>query len=204
MPSQTIQRPGSLARCLVPLATALVLTATAAAGSVLSLGPRTLQTLIAEQLFNQRGRWYLIDDGGVCFTYLDSPRVRLETDRVVLDAHLSSRLGQRIGDSCAGAVFASNVTLSAKLHGTEHKLTLDDIRIDRVDDEATRNALDLALQLDPRVLPRTASIDVFEFMQKLMASTAAPPPHVEQFRISNIAAHSDAVVIQFDLSLKAP
>jgi hypothetical protein len=183
---------------------AFALSASAPAASSLSLGPRTIQTLLVDQLFNDKGRWYLIDDGGVCFTYLDSPRVHLEADRLVLNAHLSSRLGQRIGNNCAGANFASNVTLSAKLRGNEHKLVLEDIRIDHVDDESTRQALALALQIDPQALPKTANLDVFEFMQKQMASTGSPPAHLEQFRISNIATRPDAVVVQFDLSLKAP
>ncbi|MDB6083722.1 MAG: hypothetical protein JWN43_1603 [Gammaproteobacteria bacterium] len=55
----------------------------AAASSVLSLGPRTVQNLVAEQLFNRNGRWYLIDDGGICYTYLESPRVRVVLDRLV-------------------------------------------------------------------------------------------------------------------------
>src|SRR5476649_2371253 len=102
------------------------------AASVLSMGPRAVQSLIADQLFNRAGRWYLIDDGGVCYTYLESPHTRLGIDRLILNAHLSARLGQRIGNNCAGADFASNVTLSGKLHAAEHKLILDDIRIDRV------------------------------------------------------------------------
>jgi hypothetical protein len=178
--------------------------AAAAAASVLSLGPRAVQTLIAEQLFNRGGRWYLIDDGGVCYTYLESPRARLVSDRLVLNAHLSSRLGQRIGNSCAGADLASNVTLSAKLRGAEHKLILDDIRIDRVDDETTRTALDLALQLAPQTIPRTASIDLLELVGKQAPAAGGSPLHIDQFHIVNIATRSDAVVIQFDVSLSAP
>lgn len=176
----------------------------AAAASVISLGPRTVQTLVAEQLFNQKGRWYLIDDAGVCFTYLDSPHTRIQADRLVLTARLSARLGQRIGNQCAGADFASNVILSAKLRGAEHSLILEDIRIDRVDDESTRSALNLALRLDAQALPRTASIDVFEFMRKQVTAGGDLSPRLDQFHILNIAARAAAVIIQFDLSLSAP
>jgi hypothetical protein len=186
------------------LLTALASTIPAAAASVLSLGPRAVQTLIAEQLFNRAGRWYLIDDGGVCFTYLESPHARLVSDRLVLNAHLSSRLGQRIGNTCAGADLASNVTLSGKLRGTEHKLILDDIRIDRVDDETTRNALDLALQLAPQAIPRSASLDLLELMGKQAPAAGSSQLHIDQFHILNIATRSDAVVIQFDVGLSAP
>ena len=84
----------------------------ASAASMLSLGPRGIESLIAGQLFNKGGRWYLIDDGGICYAYLQSPHTRLEGDRLVMNARLTSRLGQRVGDDCVGANFASNVTLS--------------------------------------------------------------------------------------------
>jgi hypothetical protein len=193
-----------IARSVLAALAACALTSPAAANSVLSLGPRALQTLVTEQLFNRGGRWYLIDDGGVCFTYLESPHAHVVLDRLVLNAHLSSRLGQRIGNSCAGADFASGVTLSGKLRGAENKLILDDIRIDRVDDESTRNALDLALQLAPQSIPRAVSIDVLELVRKQISSTAGSSARVDQFRIVNIATRSDTVIIQFDLSLSAP
>jgi hypothetical protein len=186
------------------LLTALASTIPAAAASMFSLGPRAVQSLIAEQLFNRAGRWYLIDDGGVCYTYLESPHAHLVSDRLVLNAHLSSRLGQRIGNTCAGADLASNVTLSGKLRGTEHKLILDDIRIDRVDDETTRNALDLALQLAPQAIPRSASLDLLELLGKQAPAAGSSQLHVDQFHILNIATRSDAVVIQFDVNLSAP
>jgi hypothetical protein len=183
---------------------ACALTNSAAANSVLSLGPRAVQSLVAQQLFNRDGRWYLIDDGGICFTYLESPHAHVVLDRLVLNAHLSSRLGQRIGNNCAGADFASGVTLSGKLRGAENKLVLDDIRIDRVDDESTRNALDLALQLAPQSIPRSVSINVLELVRRQISSTAGPSAHVDQFHIVNIATRADTVIIQFDLSLSAP
>jgi hypothetical protein len=204
MDGRTISRPMGTAVWRAAVLAASIFPSIVTASSLLSLGPRTLQTLLVEQLFAQKGRWYLIDDGAVCFTYLESPRVHLEMDRLVLNAHLASRLGQRIGSACAGADFVSNVTLSARIRGAEHKLLFEDIRIEHVDDESTRNALNLALQLDPQALPRTASIDVFEFMQKQMASAAASATRLQQFRISTITTRNDAVVIQFDLSLTAP
>jgi hypothetical protein len=198
------QRRSAIERKAVAVLAAWALINPAAAASVLTLGPRSVQTLVTEQLFNRGGRWYLIDEGGVCYTYLESPRTHLEIDRLVLSAHLSSRLGQRIGNTCAGADLASNVTVSGKLHGTEHKLILDDIRIDRVDDEATRNALDLALQLASQSIPRAASIDVLEFVRKQVAAPGDSPVHLDQLRIVNITTRTDALVIQFDLSLSAP
>jgi hypothetical protein len=204
MKIRSIQQRDGMERIAVAVLAALVFVIPAAATSLLSLGPRGLQTLVAEQLFNRAGRWYLIDDGGVCYTYLESPHARLEGDRLVLNARLSSKLGQRMGNTCIGADFASNVTLSGKLHGGEHKLILDDIRIDRVDDESTRDALNLALQLAPQSMPRSASIDVLELVRKQVVANGSLPVRFEQFRIVNITTRPDAVAIQFDLSLSTP
>jgi hypothetical protein len=175
-----------------------------AAGSTLSLGPRGVQSLVAEQLFNRDGRWYLIDDEGVCYTYLESPHVRLASDRLVLKAHMVSRLGQRFGGNCVGADLASNVTVSGKVRGTEHQLILDDIRIDRVDDEAARNALNLAVQVAPDSIPRTARIDVLESLRKQTFAAGGLAVHVDQIHIASITTRNDTLVIQFDLNLSAP
>jgi hypothetical protein len=175
-----------------------------AAGATLFLGPRGVQSLVAEQLFNRDGRWYLIDDAGVCYTYLESPHVRLASGRLVLKAHMVSRLGQRFGNNCVGADLASNVTVSGKIRGSEHQLILDDIRIDRVDDEAARNALNLALQIAPDSIPRTAQIDVLESLHRQAFASGGLAVHVDQIHIASITTRNDTLVIQFDLSLSAP
>jgi hypothetical protein len=190
-------------RSAAAVLSALVLSLPVLAQSVLTVGPRNVQTLVLEQLFNRAGRWYLIDDGD-CHTYLESPHTHIERDRLVLRAHLSSRFGQRMGNSCVGADFASNVTLSGKLHGSGHFLVLDDIRIDRVDDESARSALDLALQVDPQLIPRVANIDVSEFVKKDAITAGGSSAHLDEFRIVSITTRPDSIVIQFDLSMSLP
>jgi hypothetical protein len=180
-----------------------VLSLSAVAQSVLTVGPRNVQTLVVEQLFNRAGRWYLIDDDG-CYTYLESPHTHIALDRLVLSAHLSSRFGQRMGNGCVGADFASNVTLSGNLHGSGHLLILDDIRIDRVDDESARNALNLALQVDPQLIPRTAKIDVSEFVRKDVIAAGGSSARLDEFRIVNITTRPDSIAIQFALNMSVP
>jgi hypothetical protein len=191
------------ARIVAAILSAFVLSLSAVAQSVLTVGPRNVQTLVLEQLFNRAGRWYLIDDGD-CYTYLESPHTHIALDRLVLRAHLSSRFGQRMGNGCVGADFASNVTLSGKLHGSGHFLILDDIRIDRVDDESARNALNLALQVDPQLIPRAANIDVSEFVRKDVIAAGGSSARLDEFRIVNITTRPDSIVIQFALSMSVP
>jgi hypothetical protein len=90
------------------------------------------------------------------------------------------------------------------LHGSGHLLVLDDIRIDRVDDESTRNALNLALQVDPQLMPHSANIDLSEFVRKDVIAAGRSPARLEEFRIVNITARADAVVVHFDLTLSMP
>ena len=175
----------------------------AAASSLLTMGPRGVQALVSGQLFNRMGRWYLIDDGA-CHTYLESPRTHIDRDRIVLSAHLTARLGQRMGDSCAGADFASNVTLSGRLRGGDHTMVLEDIRIDQVDDEATRNALNLAQQLVPDTIPRAANVDVLELVRNQLLPNGTLDAHLEQLHILGIATRPNAIAITFDLNLSAP
>ena len=191
------------ARIVAAILSAFVLSLSAVAQSVLTVGPRNVQTLVLEQLFNRAGRWYLIDDGD-CYTYLESPHTHIALDRLVLHAHLSSRFGQRMGNGCVGADFASNVTLSGKLHGSGHFLILDDIRIDRVDDESARNALNLALQVDPQLIPRAANIDVSEFVRKDVIAAGGSSARLDEYRIVNITTRPDSIVIQFALSMSVP
>jgi hypothetical protein len=190
-------------RARIVAAVAIVLSFPAAAQSTLSVGPRSVQTLILQQLFNRAGRWYLIDDGG-CYTYLESPETRLSLDRLVLRARLTSRLGQSLGKGCLGGDFASDIALSGKLRGSGHELILDDVRIDRVDDESTRNALNLALQLDPQLLPRSTTIDVTDFLSKDILAAGGSPAHLDAFHIINITTPANVLVIQFVVSLSAP
>lgn len=190
-------------RIVAAILSALAFPVPSAAQSVLSIGPRSVQNLVFEQLFNRAGRWYLIEDGD-CYTYLESPHTHLAIDRLVLRAHLASHLGQRMGNACVGADFASNVTISGKLRGSGHLLILDDIRIDRVDDESARNALSLALQVDPQLLPHAANIDASEFVRKDVIAAGGSSARLDEFRIVNIMTRPDSIVIRFDLSMSVP
>ena len=109
-----------------------------------------------------------------------------------------------VGNGCVGADFASNVTLSGKLHGSGHFLILDDIRVDRVDDESARNALDLALKVEPQLIPRTANIDVSEFVRKDAITAGGSSARLDEFRIVHITTRPDSIVIEFYLSVSVP
>jgi hypothetical protein len=176
--------------------------ATAAAdASDLSLGPASIQKIVAEQLFNQNGRWYLVDNGP-CYAFFDRPKSHLTDGRLVLNARLSARIGIQIGENCAGTDMASNVTISARPVGKGSSLTLEDIRFDRVDDSSSRDALNVIQQIAPEALPKAFSFDLLELLKD--KTVVGIPVTVSQFRILNTETRRDAVKITYDMSLTAP
>jgi hypothetical protein len=185
------------------LAILIAVTATPAGACDLALGPNSIQKLVAEQMFTQRGRWYLVDNGP-CYAYFERPKTRLTEGRLILDAHLSARIGVQMGDSCVGSELGTNVTLSAKPVGKGSSLSLDDIRVDHVDDSASRDVLEVIQQIAPQALPKTYRLDVLTFLRSKTGGAAGIPVTVAQFRILNTETHRDAVVISFDMSLTAP
>ena len=60
-------------------------TSGAAAASDLSLGPTSIQRIVSEQLFNQNGRWYLVDNGP-CYAFFDRPKSHLTDGRLTASA----------------------------------------------------------------------------------------------------------------------
>jgi hypothetical protein len=176
---------------------------TVANASELVVGASTIQKIIAEQLFNKHARWYL-SENGPCYAYLEAPHTQLKQGRLLLNAHLSARIGVDVGGNCLGSGFASNVTLSGRLVGKASTLTLDDIRIDHADDDATRAVFDLIQDAAPQALPRVLKLDVLDAVRGTPISTAGVVVSVTQFRIIDVATQSDAVVIHYDLSLSTP
>jgi hypothetical protein len=182
----------------------LAASATAGAGAAdLTLGPASIQKIVTEQLFTQQGRWYVVDSGP-CFAYFDRPRTHLTQGRLVLDAHLSARIGIPVGDGCAGSEIATNVTISAKPVGKGSSLTLADIRIDHVDDSSSQDALNVIQNIAPDALPQAFSLDVLSVLGSNSFSAAGIPVTVAQLKILKTETRRDAVVVTFDLSLTAP
>ncbi|MBS0422653.1 MAG: hypothetical protein JSR66_33410 [Proteobacteria bacterium] len=171
--------------------------------SDLSLGPAAIQKLVAEQLFNQQGRWYLVDNGP-CYAFFDRPKTLLTDGRLVLNARLSARIGIQIGDSCAGTDMASNVTMSARPVGKGSSLTLDDIRFDHVDDNTSRDAINLIQQMAPQALPKAFSFDLLALVKDRSINALGIPVSVTQFRITQTETKREAVRITYDMSLAVP
>jgi len=172
-----------------------------ATASELVIGREALQTVMVESLFKDQGRWYLIK--GKCFAYLERPNVALDGARVIIDAHLSSRLGLTVGDACMGTELASDVRVSGKLVGSGTHIEIDDIRIDSVKDENTRKVVDLLQSATGGSLPKSANIDLLP----LLKPTSVPGTDIKvsatNLAIAKVTTLADAVDVDFEVKLTA-
>lgn len=80
----------------------------------LSIGYPVLEQALADQLFEDQGRYYLSGDSsdGCNYAYLEAPRLSAEGGRLILKVHFSGRIGTMVFDQCVGAGDAFDVSLS--------------------------------------------------------------------------------------------
>ncbi len=169
--------------------------------SELVIGREALQTLVAASVFKDQGRWYLVK--GKCYAYLERPHVALDSARVIIDAHLSSRLGLTVGDSCVGTELISDVKMSGKLVGSGSHIEINDIRIDNVQDESTRKIIDLLQSATGGSLPKSENIDLLP----LLKPTSVPGTDIKvsatNLAIAKVTTLADAVDVEFEIKLTA-
>jgi hypothetical protein len=162
---------------------------------------RVAQQFIVDGLFNDGGKWYLLR--GNCYAYLEYPKVSVVDGRVVLDAHLSSRVGVDVGGSCVGPGFASNVTISGRPTGSRTKVSLDDIRIDHIDDAVTRASAELVQRVSSNALPKAFEIDLQPLLDTGLAQVKGVKLSVEALTIQEVHAQPGRMSATFDFRLHA-
>jgi hypothetical protein len=169
--------------------------------SELIIGREALQTLVVRSLFSDQGRWYLLN--GVCYAYLERPRIALAAARVIIDAHLSSRLGVTVGDACVGADMASNVKMSGKLVGSGSHIKIDDIRIDNIQDDSTRSVVELLQSANGGSLLHTVDLDLLPFLQPTNVPGTGVQVSATNLAITSVATLANSVDVTFDIKLTA-
>ena len=172
-----------------------------AMASELVIGQEALQRLVVGSLFNDHGRWNLLK--GACFAYLERPHVALAEARVIIDAHLSSRLGVAMGDSCVGADMASNVRMSGKLVGSGSHITIDDIRIDHIQDDSTRSVIDMLQSATGGSLPHAVDLDLLPLLQPTSVPGTGIQVTATSLAIVNVVTLANSVDVTFDIKLSA-
>jgi hypothetical protein len=172
-----------------------------AAASELVISRGAVQALVLTSLFKDQGKWYLAK--GTCYTYLERPHVALAHGRLVIDGHLSSRLGLDVGGSCVGATLASDVQLSGRFVGAGSQITLDDIRIDEVKDDSARHAIELLQSAAGTSLPKAINIDLLQLLKPSVVPGTGIRVAVTQLQIAGVTTQADRVTVAFEMKLDA-
>jgi hypothetical protein len=175
-----------------------ILASATATAATLTVGNATIQRALVEGVFTQNGRWYLQD--GVCYVYLESPRTWLADGRVHIEAQLSSQLGVEMSGSCVGTALASKVVMSGRLVGAGTTLALAEVRIDRIENNASGGAVDLLQSMAVTLPP----VDVLKTARERLAREGDVPISVDTLQIDSVTTSDTAVTVRFDLGLRAP
>ena len=172
-----------------------------ASASEIVIGRDAVQSLVLATIFNDHGKWYFAK--GTCYAYLERPRIALAAGRLIIDGHLASRVGLEVGNSCVGTDFASDVQISGRFVGAGSQITLDDIRIDSVKDESTRQALDLLQTAAGTSLPRAVNIDLLQLLEPAAVPGTAIKVTMTQLDIARVTTQADRVKVDFEMKLTA-
>jgi hypothetical protein len=194
-----------VSRAAVATAIAFVVAAAAfptADASELVLGTDALQALVATTLFRDGGRWYL--QKGACYAYLEHPMVALAKGRMVIDARLSAKLGLQSQGACIGVDLASQVAISGVLRGSGSELSVGDVRVDRANDDATRQALGLLLGAASESVSRALRIDLMTVVKPTTVPGLTMPARVTRLAVSDVLTGEQSVTVHFDLGVAIP
>jgi hypothetical protein len=181
----------------------------AAAGGYCSAAPAAelmmtrdaVQALVVETLFSDHGKWSLVK--GACYAYLERPRIGLAAGRLTIAGYLSARVGLDVGGSCVGTEFASDVKLSGRLVAAGSRITLNDIRIDNVKDDSTRQALELLQSAAGTALPRAVDIDLLQMLEPSVVPGTTVRVAVTQLDVRTVTTNPDRVTVDFEMNLTA-
>jgi hypothetical protein len=112
-------------------------------------------------------------------------------------------VGVEVGDSCLGTGLASDVQLTGKFVGSGSQLTLKDIKIDNVKDDATRQALDLLQSAAGASLPRAVNIDLMQVLKPALFPGTDIKASVAAISIAGVTTNPESVAVSFDIKLHA-
>jgi hypothetical protein len=170
--------------------------------SELVLSRDALQALVASTLFHDGGRWYL--QKGTCYAYLEHPIVALAQGRMMIDARLSGKLGLQSQGGCIGVDLASQVAISGILRGGGSELSLQDVRVERANDDAARQALGLLLGAASDSVSRALRIDLMTVVKPTAIPGLPMPARVTRLVVSDVVTGQQSVTVHFDLGVAIP
>ena len=88
--------------------------------------------------------------------------------------------------------------------GSGSELSVQDVRIDRADDDATRQALELLLGAASDVVSRALKIDLMTVVKPTAIPGLPMPARVTRLVVTDVTTGKDSVAVKFDLGVAIP
>lgn len=188
------------------LAVALVILpgASTAAGPAgdLTIQNTAIQKMLMDELFIDKGRYYLLPQSTCQYAYVDSPAVTVSQGRVRIKVRLSGRLAMEVGDQCVGGNSdVVHIAISGRPTFSGEKLVLTDVKVDEVSNEAYRMLLQQFLE---SAIPRAVEINVRAGMQRMLADRPSTyEVVVNQLSVTDLTAENNQLHATLSFSLTA-
>ncbi|MEZ5659414.1 MAG: hypothetical protein R3E83_13065 [Burkholderiaceae bacterium] len=162
---------------------------------------KALTQSVEQALFTDDGRWFLENSGPCNRAYLQSPMITTADGRLQLRARLRARKAIVYQGRCIGPAFDSIVLLSGALVISQDTMSLEQLRVDSIEDDATRLAYTVAMQADLVRLPQAVR---FAFRPALDAALAQLPGwriRADSLNLSLLGTDRQGVRLGIDFSL---
>ena len=189
-------------RFLVAMSAFLIIASPAAgAESEITIENTAVQRLLIDQLFSDRGRYFLMHHSPCQFAYLKSPAVEIVLGRVIIKTRLTAQLGMAVSDGCAGTRDAFDVTISGRPYFSGENLGLTDIRVGNVSNEIYRILLQQFLDL---TLRKALEINLRQGLQQMIAEqNASYEVIVRKLSVTNLTAENNQIHANLTFALSA-
>jgi hypothetical protein len=173
----------------------------AGAESEITIHNTALQKMLMDQLYVDRGRYFLMRQSSCQFAFLKSPFVTIAGGRVMIKTRLTGQLGMAVSDGCAGTRDVFDVAISGRPVFSGEKLGLTDIRIDNVSNEIYRVVLQQFLDL---TLREALEINLREGVQQMIAEQKVSYELiVSKLAVTNLIAEDNQIHANLTFALSA-
>lgn len=173
----------------------------AGADSEIIIENTAMRQMLMDQLFIDRGRYYLLRQSPCQFAYLESPVVAVAVGRVGIKARLTGRLGTKVDGSCTGSGDSFYVTISAKPYFSGENLGLTDIRVDEVSNELYRIMLQQFLVL---AVPEALQINLRHGLERMIGQQGSSVEVlISRLNVTNLIAENNQIRANLSFVLSA-
>ena len=188
----------------VRAAALLALSAICCAGAELQIEYSAISKVLAQQVFTQEGRKYVLGDKKQkCnFAYLEHPEISGANGRIGIRAHFTGRSAQNFFGRCVGLSDSFDVQIAAVPYYRDGAIALKDVRVDSINKDGVyirmvRSALAYTLANEFQYRVADDAKKILEVPRDSLPITQ----ELRSFSVREIHVTGDALALTLDFTL---